>query len=144
MTTVHNILHRKGRAVVSISSSASVLDALALMAKHNIGALLVYDEGTFKGIFTERDYARRMAVKGTMSHEIPVSQLLTPNVISVTPQTSIDECMQLMTDRRFRHLPVMENGELCGMISIGDVVKEVIGEREETIEQLHNYITGKR
>ncbi len=144
MTTVHNILDRKGSAVVSISASASVLDALALMAKHNIGSLLVFEEGTFKGIFTERDYARRMAVKGTTSHEIPVSQLLTPNVISVTPQTSIDECMQLMTGHRFRHLPVMENGELCGMISIGDVVKEVIGEREETIEQLQNYITGKR
>lgn len=144
MTTVRNILDRKGRAVVSISASASVLDALALMAKHNIGALLIFEGDSFKGIFTERDYARRMAVKGTMSHEIPVSQLYTPNVVSVTPQTSIDECMHLMTGHRFRHLPVMENGGLCGMISIGDVVKAVIGEREETIEQLQNYITGKR
>jgi CBS domain-containing protein len=121
-----------------------VYDALQIMAEKNVGALLVLNEGRLVGIFSERDYARKVVLKGVSSHKITVRDVMTAEVISVTPEQSIEDCMALMTNKHFRHLPVLENNTLVGMISIGDVVKAIISQHEETIKHLENYITGTR
>jgi CBS domain-containing protein len=144
MTTVQNILESKGAAVWTVEPDTLVFDALTLMAEKNIGALLVTKDNALVGIFSERDYARKIVLKGGASHTAAVKEIMTQGVISVGPDQSIDECMEIMTGKHVRHLPVFENNKLIGMVSIGDIVKAMVSEREHTIEQLKNYITGTR
>lgn len=144
MNKVHNILRIKGNAVWSVPSSATALDAVKLMAEKNIGGVLVIDDGTLVGIFTERDFANKIGCFEKSPQEIKLSEVMTPNPITVTPDNSINDCMALMTDRHIRHLPVMEDGKLVGVISIGDVVKDLIEELQFMVTQLEKYITGRR
>jgi CBS domain-containing protein len=144
MTTVRNILQTKGNTIWSIAPDAIVFDAIKIMAEKNIGALLVMQKEKVVGIFSERDYARKIVLKGETSRTIAVKDVMTSGVLSVQPEQSLDECMALMTNKHIRHLPVIENGNLMGLISIGDVVKAIISEHEYTIKQLENYITGSR
>lgn len=144
MRAVNEILQLKGHAVWTIGPQASVYEALELMAEKDVGALLVVDGGRLAGIFSERDYARKVILKGKASRETPVRDIMTARVVTVTPDASVAECMALMTEHRFRHLPVVAGGELLGVISIGDVVKAIITEQAFMIEQLENYITGSR
>jgi CBS domain-containing protein len=144
MRTVKELLRNKGYQVWSIGPDATVYEALTLMAERDVGALLVLEGGKLVGILSERDYARKIVLKGKTSRETPVREIMTENVVYVRPDQTIEECMALMTNKRIRHLPVMEEGRLLGVISIGDVVKEVISEQEFMIAQLENYITGKR
>ena len=144
MTTVRNILEVKGALVWSVGPDALIFDALALMAEKNIGTVLVTRGTALLGIFSERDYARKVILKGKTSQAAAVSEVMTPNVVIVGPEQSIDDCMALMTAKHIRHLPVLEHNKLIGMISIGDVVKAIVSEREQTIEHLKNYITGGR
>ena len=142
MKTVRDLLKQKGREVWSVTPESTVYDALKLMADKNIGALLVTEAGRPVGIFSERDYARQVILKGKASKETPVREVMTSKVVFVRPEQSIEECMALMTDKRFRHLPVLEEGQLLGILSIGDVVKAVISEKDFLIEQLANYISS--
>jgi len=142
MTTVAQILQGKGNDVWSVSPATVVYNALKAMAEKNVGALLVLEGDELRGIFSERDYARKVILEGKSSREIPVEEIMSPEVFTVSPQQSVEECMALMTDKRVRHLPVVEGGRVIGVISIGDAVKAIISEREFTIKQLENYITG--
>lgn len=144
MSKVNQILRSKGNDIWSVSPQASVLDALHLMAGKDIGALLVMDGEHVAGIFSERDYARKVILQGKASKDTPVQEIMTQRVIFVQPDQSIEDCMAVMTEKHVRHLPVMENGKLLGVISIGDVVKEIIAAQGFVIEQLENYITGER
>jgi CBS domain-containing protein len=119
-----------------------VLEALRAMADKNVGALLVLSQGGLVGIFSERDYARKVVLQGKSSRDTPVSEIMTSKVVTIDPDRSAGECMALMTEKRFRHLPVMENGQLLGVISIGDVVRAVVEEQRFTIKQLESYITS--
>ena len=143
MKTVVQLLRTKGNEVLSVAPDTPVFDALQTMAERNVGALLVLEGERLIGIFTERDYARKVILKGKSSKEIPVKEIMSSHVLYVRPQQTIDDCMALMTDKRVRHLPVMEEDRLVGLISIGDVVKAIISEQEFMIEQLQNYITGR-
>jgi CBS domain-containing protein len=143
MITVHHLLQDK-RDAWSVSPETIVYDALKLMAEKNIGALLVLERDKLVGIFSERDYARKVILKGKSSREIMVKEIMTEEVLYVRPDQTIEECMALMTAKRIRHLPVLEGGKVVGVISIGDVVKAIISEQEFTIKQLENYITGSR
>jgi CBS domain-containing protein len=143
MKTVAQILRTKGHEVFSISPEMSVFEALGLMAEKNVGALLVVEGGRLTGIFSERDYARKVILKGKASRETPVREIMTSHVLYVSPEQSVHDCMALMTDKRVRHLPVLAEERLVGLISIGDVVKAIITEQEFIIEQLQNYITGR-
>jgi CBS domain-containing protein len=142
MKTVQDLLKQKGRDVCSVAPDSTVYDALALMAEKNIGAVIVRDAGRPVGIFSERDYARQVILKGKTSKDTLVRDVMTAKVVFVRPEQSIEECMALMTDKRFRHLPVLEEGQLVGILSIGDVVKALISEKDFLIEQLANYISG--
>jgi CBS domain-containing protein len=142
MTTAAQILEGKGHAVWSVAPDAFVYEALKLMAERNVGALVVLEGDELKGIFSERDYARKVILAGKSSREITVEEIMSPAVITVRPHQSVEECMALMTDKRIRHLPVVEGSRLVGVISIGDAVKAIISEREFTIEQLQSYIRG--
>ena len=142
MITVRDILRAKGNQIWSVSPDATVFDALELMAEKNVGALVVLDGENLAGIFSERDYARKIILKGKASKETSVEEIMTSEVTTVHPGQSVDDCMALMTDKRIRHLPVFEAEKLVGLISIGDVVKAVISEREFMIQQLEHYITG--
>lgn len=144
MVTVRQILEMKGREVWSTSPEATVYEALKLMADKNVGALVVLEGDQLKGVISERDYARKVILKGKFSKETPVSEIMSTDVVTVLLHQSIEECMALMTTRRVRHLPVLEGDKLLGVISIGDVVKAIISEQEFTIKQLENYITGAR
>lgn len=145
MTSVAHILNSKAdKTVQSIAPTASVFEALQLMASQNIGALLVMDGQQVDGIFTERDYARKIVLKGRVSPQTQVQEVMTSAVMFVTPAHTSDHCMALMTEKHLRHLPVMEEGRLTGLISIGDLVKDIISEQKFIIEQLEGYITGKR
>jgi CBS domain-containing protein len=144
MTTVRNVLQTKDKTICSIAPEALVIDALKIMADKNVGALLVMQTEKVVGIFSERDYARKIVLKGESSHTTAIKDVMTSGVLSVNPEQSIDDCMALMTNKHVRHLPVIENGNLIGLISIGDVVKAIISEHEYTIKQLENYITGSR
>lgn len=144
MTTTKLYLQRKGNQVWSTHPDATVFEALRSMAEKDIGALLVMESGQVVGIFSERDYARKVILEGKSSKETLVREIMTPQVVCVTPQHTIEECMAVMTEKRIRHLPVLEAGEVVGVISIGDVVKSIISEQEFVIEQLTNYITGER
>ncbi len=142
MTTVAQILQGKGNEVWSVSPATVVYNALKAMAEKNVGALLVLEGDELRGIFSARDYARKVILEGKSSREIPVKEIMSPEVFTVGPQQSVEECMALMTDKRVRHLPVVEGGRVIGVISIGDAVKAIISEREFTIKQLESYITG--
>lgn len=140
-TTIRRMLANKP-AVYSTTPGASVLDALKLMAEKNVGALVVLDGERLAGIFSERDYARKVVLLGKSSRDTPVGEVMTSKVFTIEPERSAGECMALMTDRRIRHLPVVEAGKLVGVISIGDVVRAVVEEQQFTIQQLESYIRG--
>lgn len=142
MGKVKNILESKGNAIYSVEPTIMVYRAIELMCEKNIGGLLIVDDGKLVGIFTERDYARKLILRGKSSKDTPISELMTSNLITVSPDTSIDDCMRVMVGRKIRHLPVLDEGELVGLISIGDVVRHVIDEQKSIIEQLEHYITG--
>jgi CBS domain-containing protein len=142
MKRVRDILEVKGRQVWSIEPSASVFDALKLMAEKEIGALVVLERSKIIGIISERDYARKIILLGRASPTTPVSEIMTTRVAYAQPQQNIEECMAVMTEKRIRHLPVMDEGGLIGIISIGDLVKSIIAEQKFLIEQLERYITG--
>ncbi|MFH1754253.1 MAG: CBS domain-containing protein [Candidatus Latescibacterota bacterium] len=143
-TTVRKLLDAKGSTVWKITAEANVYDALRLMAEKNVGALLVLDKNKIIGIFSERDYARKVILKGKNSRECSVAEIMTEKVVYVRPEQTIEETMALMTDKHVRHLPVCEGDDLLGVVSIGDVVKVMISDREFIIEQLENYITQGR
>jgi len=140
MINVRQLLDRKGRQVFAIAPGAAVLDAIRLMAERHVGALLVMEGETLRGIVSERDYARKVILMGRSSADTPVRDIMTAAVITVEPETPVEKCMQIMTERRVRHLPVIEGGHVAGMISIGDLVKAVIAEQQQHIEQLESYI----
>ena len=140
MTTVRQLLDRKGRAIFSVDPDAPVLEAIRAMADHQVGALLVMQGEALSGIVSERDYARKVILRGRSSADTPVRDIMTSEVITVQPDTTVDKCMQLMTDRRVRHLPVIDGSRVVGMVSIGDLVKAVIAEQRQHIEQLESYI----
>ena len=138
--TVQQILKHKSHRLVSIEPDASVYEALMLMATHDIGSLVVMDGDRLAGIFSERDYARQVVLLGKSSRETRVREIMTHKVLCVRPDQTIDQCMGLMTEKRVRHLPVVDHKKVVGLISIGDVVKEVISEQQLMIEQLEHYI----
>lgn len=140
MKTVAQVLERKQSGVVSVTPESNVYDALKLMADREVGAVLVLDGERLAGILSERDYARKVVLLGKASRDTAVRDIMTHKVVCVRPETSIDECMALMTDRRVRHLPVMRDKRVLGVISIGDVVKEMIAEQKFIISQLESYI----
>ncbi|MCK6554996.1 CBS domain-containing protein [Candidatus Binatia bacterium] len=142
MNTVRDILNAKGGKVWSVSPDLTVFDTLRLMADHNIGAVLVVEFERPVGMFSERDYARQVVLKGKTSKDTPVSEVMSTQVVFVRPTQKLEECMALMTDKRVRHLPVLEDERVIGVVSIGDVVKAVISEKEFIIEQLATYITS--
>lgn len=141
MKTVRDVLKQKGQMIWSVTPATTVYDALKVMADKEIGAVLVLEHGRPAGIFTERDYARQVILKGKASKDTAVRDVMTSRVVFVRPDQNIEECMALMTDKRVRHLPVLESNDLIGILSIGDVVKAVISEKQFIIEQLENYIT---
>jgi CBS domain-containing protein len=142
MSTVSTILELKGSMVLSVEANETVFDAINLMAQLNIGAILVQNGDTISGIFTERDYLQKIALKSLSSQETRVGDVMTSPVISAEPTDSIQKCMETMTTCHCRHLPVVENGKLLGIVSIGDLVKRMLDEKESEVEQLNQYITG--
>ncbi|MBI4880672.1 MAG: CBS domain-containing protein [Planctomycetes bacterium] len=142
MKTVRDILRSKGNDVFSIAPDATVFDALKLMERLSVGALIVLEKGALAGVFSERDYARKVILRGLASQELAVRQVMSSEVHVVRPDQSVDECMQLMTDRHVRHLPVVEGRSVIGVVSIGDLVKAQISEQQRLIEQLEGYIRG--
>jgi CBS domain-containing protein len=144
MAYIRHLLDKKGYDVWSTSPEASVYDALLLMAEKNVGALVVIHEGELVGVVSERDYARKVILHGKASMETTVREIMTDEVVTVTPKTTIEEAMAIMTEKRFRHLPVAEERAVVGIISIGDLVKSIIENQELMINQLENYISGKR
>lgn len=140
MRTVKDILVTKGDNVVTIDRKQSVYDAILLMDTHHIGSLVVTDNGELVGVITERDYACKVIIKGKQSKTTNVDEIMSGKVVVARPETTINECMALMTGKHIRHLPVLDDGKLVGLISIGDVVKEVIDEQSFVIEQLESYI----
>lgn len=145
MKSVAQVLQEKAdKSVFTISPDTSVLDALKVMAERGVGALLVMDGSQISGVISERDYARKMVLKGRSSHDIPVREIMSSPVMYVRPEQTNEECMALMTENRLRHLPVVDKGQLVGLISIGDLVKDIISEQKFIIEQLEHYIRGER
>jgi len=142
MTTVKQILDTKGYAVWSIHPQESVFTAIQQMAEKEVGALVVLEGDDLVGIISERDYARKVILKGRASHETAVRDIMTSHVICARLDQSIEECMNIVTERRIRHLPVLDSGQVVGMISIGDLVKTIIAEQQFMIEQLAHYISG--
>jgi CBS domain-containing protein len=140
MKTVHQILSTKPVQIFSVTTATSVLDALKIMTEKNISALLIMDDSQLIGIFTERDYARKIVLQGKSSKETAISDAMTPNPITVKPTDSIELCMQIMTDKHIRHLPVQTADNVVGMVSIGDVVKFIIADQKQTISLLESYI----
>jgi CBS domain-containing protein len=141
MKKVKNILQRKNTGVISVPPTATVYSAIEIMSQANIGGVVIMDNGNLLGIFTERDYARKLILKGKSSRDTQIADLMTRNLFTVTPESSIEEAMQVMSDKKIRHLPVMEDGKIVGIISIGDVVRFIIEEQKEIIEHLEHYIT---
>ena len=140
MKTVQQLLEAKRYSVVSVSPGDTVLDALKVMAEKEIGAVIVIEDGHLTGIFSERDYARKVVLQGKASKDTPVREIMTEKVVCVSPDQTIEDCMGLMTDKRIRHLPVLEHKKVIGVVSIGDVVKEMLYEKEFVIQQLESYI----
>ncbi|SFH41350.1 CBS domain-containing protein [Pedobacter insulae] len=142
MRTVQHVLNTKPVQVYSVTASSSVLDGLKMMTEKNISALLIMEAGTLQGIFTERDYARKIILHGKASKDTPISEAMTLNPITVTSSDSIDSCMEIMTEKHIRHLPVVNENQVVGMVSIGDVVKLIIADQKQTISQLESYINS--
>jgi CBS domain-containing protein len=142
MKLVQHLLDIKGADIVTIDEGASVFDAIKLMADHSIGSLLVMRGQSLKGIVTERDYARKVILKGRAAETTPVSEIMSVELITATPEKTVNECMTLMTERRIRHLPVLAHDKVVGLISIGDLVQAIIADQKEAIEHLENYISG--
>lgn len=142
MKTVRQLLQGKGGGgvIFSVSPDDSVLDSIKVMAEKGVGALVVLDGGRLAGVISERDYARKVILRGRSSQDTAVREIMTEKVITVRPEQTVDDCMTLMTQHRIRHLPVVDAGKLVGVLSIGDLVKEMIADREETIRQLESYI----
>lgn len=143
MLTVRDLLRSKGEGGIwAVSPETSTIDALRFMSARNIGALMVIEDGILAGIISERDFVYRIAQTRSIDLETPIREYMTSKVITVTPSDTIEECMQIMVNRRIRHLPVLDAGELVGLVSIGDLVKGIISEQSDTIYNLENYITG--
>jgi CBS domain-containing protein len=142
MKNVNSVLQGKAAQVYSLSAGASVLDAIRMMAEHHIGSVMVMEDGRLQGIVTERDYARKVILLGRSSSETPLSDIMSSPVLTVKPTDTVTYCMTLMTDRKIRHLPVLDGDDLLGLISIGDLVKAVIEQQQEEISQLQSYIAG--
>lgn len=142
MAAVKNILETKGKSTFTITPGTSVYHALELMVEKNVSALLVMENDQLTGIFTERDYARKVALKGKSSKDTLIGDIMSSNLITVTSESSIDECMELMTGKYIRHLPVVDDGKLTGIISIGDVVRCIIQEQKSIIGHMEQYIAG--
>ncbi len=142
MKKISHILEKKGRQVYSVIASTSVFDALEVMMEKNISAILVMEKEELLGIFTERDYARKLVLQGKSSRETAIGEIMTANLLTLSGNSTIDQCMEIMTDRKIRHLPVLENNYVVGMISIGDVVKFIIEDQKQTIKQLESYIAS--
>lgn len=140
--TVANVLAQKTQNIWSIAPKAMVFEAIQLMAEKNVGSIIVLDGDQLVGIISERDYTRNVVLKGKSSRETPIEEIMTRNIITVTDQTGIGECMRVMTEKRVRHLPVLENGKVVGMVSAGDVMKWTLAAQTATINQLQSYITG--
>lgn len=140
MKTVQQLLESKRYNLISVAPSSTVLDALKVMAEKEIGAVIVIEDGHLVGIFSERDYARKVVLQGKASKDTPVREIMTEKVVCVRPEQTIEDCMGLMTDKRIRHLPVLDHKKVIGVISIGDVVKEMLSEKEFVIKQLESYI----
>jgi len=142
METIHEILEKKGREIYSVTPDTTVFEALTLMAEKNIGAVLVLEGEKLTGIMSERDYARKIALKGKISKEVPVKEIMSSDVICVGSEQTINNTKAIMINKRIRHLPVLEDQKLVGIISIGDVVNAVLDEKTFMIDQLESYITG--
>jgi len=142
MNTLNQLLSGKGHEIWSIGPNDSVYDAIHLMAEKGIGALVVLDDKAVVGIISERDYARQVILKDRSSKGTMVKDIMSADVICADPQQTVDECLALMTEKRFRHLPVMDGDQMLGLVSMGDLVKTIIAEQKETIDQLEHYITG--
>jgi CBS domain-containing protein len=142
MKTVKQLLEGKRHKLISVSPGETVFEALRKMADNDVGALIVMDADKLVGVFSERDYARKIILQGKSSRETVVREIMSGNVIAVRPGQTVEDCMGLMTDKRIRHLPVLEDGKVIGVVSIGDVVKEMLSEQKFIIEQLEHYITG--
>ena len=142
MTTIRQVLEKKGRDVTTIEPDETVFRAIEIMAEHDIGALVVVANDAPVGLVTERDYARQVILKGRSSRDTAIRDVMVENFQAVTPDDTVEACMQLMTDKHLRHLPVLENGRLAGLVSIGDLVKSVIDQQRSTIEQLVGYVSG--
>jgi CBS domain-containing protein len=140
--TIASILRNKGREIWSIDPDQTVYDAIAMMADKGIGALLILSEGKLVGVFSERDYARKIILQGRSSKSTRVREIMTGDPVTVTPEHTVDECMRIITHHRVRHLPVMDGDKLLGVISIGDLVNAIIASQAQTIDHLHTYITG--
>jgi CBS domain-containing protein len=140
--TIKDVLQEKGATVWSVASTDTVFEALGIFADKDIGAVLVLDDGKLSGIFTERDYARKIALKAKSSKSTTVGELMAREVFYVSPSDTIEHCMAIMTDKRVRHVPVLDDGRIVGLISIGDVVRQTILDQEFTIQQLKKYISG--
>ena len=142
MKLIKHLLDRKGRHIISIKPEDSVLDAIRLMAEKGIGSLVVMEDQEMLGIMSERDYARKVIIKGRSSESTAVSEIMTANVITTSSSETVNDCMSVMTEKKIRHLPVVEDNAVIGMISIGDLVEAIIADQQEEIEQLEHYISG--
>ncbi len=142
MKSLKHFLHGNRRELITIKPDATVFEGLTLMMQHNISAILIVENDNLKGIFTERDYARKIALQGKTSKEVILHEVMTTDLITVSPEDSIENCMQIMTNKHIRHLPIVENQQLQGIISIGDLVKLVIEDQKQTIVELESYIRG--
>ena len=143
MKTVQSLLEKKGSQIWSIGPDASVFEAISMMAEKGIGAVLVMEDGRLCGILSERDYARKVILAGKSSRQTPVRDIMTRSVLCARLEQTVEQCLALMTDKRIRHLPVADDGNVIGLVSIGDLVKEIIAEQQFIIEQLEHYIAGK-
>jgi CBS domain-containing protein len=142
MKTISQFLEQSNRSIYAVTPTSTVREALEEMAKHNIGALLVLDGSNLAGIFSERDYARKVALKGKSSSDALINEVMTHKVITINTKQTIDQCMQIMTDNHIRHLPIVNDQRVMGLISIGDVVREMISYQKSMIEQLQSYISS--
>ena len=142
MSTVEQFLDLNSRKIWSLKPENRVIDSLFLMAEKNISCILIMNQEHLAGIFSERDYARKVVIKGKNSNETLLKEVMTDNLITISPKTGLDECMQLMTDHRFRHLPIVDNNKVVGLISIGDVVREMLVQQKVQIDELQRYISG--
>jgi len=142
MKLVKHLLDNKGRHIVSVAPDASVFDAIKMMAEKAVGSLVVMEDDELRGIITERDYARKVIVKGRSSETTTVAEIMTVDVLTASSSESVNDCMEVMTEKKIRHLPVVEDNRVIGMISIGDLVEAIIADQQEAIEQLEHYISG--